>query len=288
MEASPWNSPDAGSQRADLAPSGWGGQPAEWPDAAPRRLERLIALDIVPRLVREQRVEQKLEAEKAFVPGRDVIDDFARIVLTGHGQEIREFMERVRGQGSSLQTLYLDLLTPTARRLGEMWDEDLVQFTEVTLGLTRLQSILRVYSEDFQNAAPHTDIARQAVVASMPGEQHNFGLSMVGEFLARAGWSIAGGPGIATEDLIRLVRAHSFAIIGFSVSCEARLEVLRRSIRGVRDASRNREIRIMVGGKVFFDHPDYVTEVGGDTTAPDALQATIEAESLLSRLRGAT
>jgi len=283
MEVSPWSTQESGSPRAEPVPSGWGGRS----EAPQRGLERIVTLDIVPKLVRAQRIEPVVVARLPLLaPGGDVIEDFAQIVLTGREIGIREFMERVRGEGSSLESLYLDLLTPVARRFGEMWEEDLVQFTEVTLGLMRLQGILRAYSEDFQNQVPHRDIGRQALVASLPGEQHNFGLAMVGEFLARAGWSIAGGPGLGTDEMVRLVRSHAFTLVGLSVSCEARLEPARRAIRSIREASTNRAIRIMVGGQVFFDHPEFVGEIGGDTTAPDALQAAVEAEGLLSRLRG--
>ena len=67
-------------------------------------------------------------------------------------------------RGASVETLYLDLLAPTARHLGDLWDADVCDFTEVTVGLGRLQQVLHELSPAFQSeiAQPRARPARPA------------------------------------------------------------------------------------------------------------------------------
>ena len=62
----------------------------------------------------------------------------------------RTYVEALRAQGVSLESLYLDLLAGAARRLGEWWASDLCDFADVTVGVGRLQQILRELSPEFR------------------------------------------------------------------------------------------------------------------------------------------
>jgi methanogenic corrinoid protein MtbC1 len=117
-----------------------------------------------------------------------------------------------------------------------------------------------------------------------PGEQHMFGISMVAEFFRRSGWDVVGGPTAKPGDLIGMVRGESYEVVGLSLSGEARLDGLAARIRELRRASRNRAVRVMVGGQVFNDRPDLVALVGADATAADARAAPGQASELLNLL----
>jgi methanogenic corrinoid protein MtbC1 len=116
----------------------------------------------------------------------------------------------------------------------------------------------------------------------VPGEQHTLGVIIVAEFLLRDGWRVLVGAPWTESDLLAMVSSESFDVIGFSVGCENRLASLKREIRRLRTASRNPNVRIMVGGKVFVDQPDMVSRVGADAYAVDARQAPDIARELLS------
>jgi len=54
-------------------------------------------------------------------------------------------------------------------------------------------------------------------------------------------------------------------------------------ISALRRGSRNRRLRVMVGGAPFVGHPERAAEVGADAIAVDAAQAPTEARALLER-----
>ena len=264
--ASPWRRPE---QRLD-------------------RLARTIELEVIPRLVLARRAvapEQRLEAPIApLIPSTQEIAEFAGIVLGRSGPAASSYVEALRGRGLTSEALYLDLLAPTARHLGDLWTEDLRSFAEVTLALLRLHQVMHELSPTFQAEIEHHEPDLRALLVPAPGEQHFFGVAMVTEFFRRAGWSVAGGPVATVDDLAGLVRRTRFAVVGISVACDSDLDVLVASIRAVRRESRNPAVGVMVGGPTFVQHPELVRLVGADTTAVDGRQAVLQAHSLLDLL----
>ena len=144
--------------------------------------------------------------------------------------------------------------------------------------------MLRELSPVFQHESEYPEGGRRVLLIPMPGEQHIFGLSVVVEFFRRAGWDVCDGAVASNDELVELVRSEWFNVIGFSVSCENRLDALAAGIRAVRRASRNRAIGVLVGGRVFIEQPDLVAFVGADATAVDARQSALQAENLLTLL----
>ena len=176
--------------------------------------------------------------------------------------------------------MYLDLLAPTARRLGELWDTDECDFVEVTLAMGRMQRMLRDLSEVFLSDASRGDTVGSVLLTCVPGEQHTLGIIMVGEFLLRDGWRVLVGAPWTENDLLSMVESEWFDVIGFSVGCENRLSALKREIRRLRTTSRNPHVQVMVGGKVFADDPTLVERVGANAAAADAREAPRVARSL--------
>jgi methanogenic corrinoid protein MtbC1 len=237
-------------------------------------------------LVRARHVEPVVViGDEGILPINDphVILDFVGLVLMGQDRQVFDFIDEARAHGSSVGTIYLGLMTETARLMGQMWENDQLHFADVTLGMLRLQQLVKNYSSAFQTEGPHRNHGKRAMLVAGPGEQHGLGLSILSEFLHRAGWSIAGGPGISVASMERLVQGDWFTLVGFSVTCDSRLDALRDCITRVRRASYNQRISVMVGGALFMQHPDWVKKVGADCTAADARQATLLAESLLTR-----
>ena len=184
--------------------------------------------------------------------------------------------------GLQPESLYLDLLTPAARRLGAMWADDVCDFSEVTVGLVRLHHIMRSLEPDFMRDASVRPDSPRALLIQMPGEQHGLGISMVVQFFRRAGWDVWNEPVATSADLLDMVRQQSLALVGISVSCSERLEALASDIRAIRRVSRNSRVRIMVGGPIFAEHPQLASMVGADATAADAREAVQQARTLVS------
>jgi methanogenic corrinoid protein MtbC1 len=288
LESVPWshrdlNGLDAADARRDLCAD-------EWTDGSAQRLADLahtIETEIIPRLIRVHRTTPAIlpvhtvDALKGGPSlGNGDIAEFTRVVLSHDPAVAIAFIDSLRTEGCSLEKLYLDLIAPSARRLGEMWEDDLADFVEVTLALGRLQQVLHRFSDEFLTETVPPLRGQRILLTPIPGDQHTFGLIMVAEFFRRAGWNVMSRLSPSVGDLTDAVREGWFEIVGFSANSESRLDTLASSIEALRRASRNPSINVMVGGPLFVARPELVGRVGADATAKDGMDAVAHAENL--------
>lgn len=263
----------------------WGQDALAQPETQARlgRLVRALESEVIPRLLRAHRVSAP--APKAdphdVVPTEAEMRAFAQLVLARDDRPALELIDSLRGRGASVEGIFLHLLAPAARHLGTLWEQDLCDFTEVTVGVGRMQQLMRELSPVFGTEVEHPPHGLRILLAPAPGEQHTFGLSMVAEFFRRAGWEVIGGMVDTDADPVEIVRNMWFDVVGISVGNEARLDWLATGIAAVRHASLNQGIGVMVGGPIFREHPEHVALVGADATAVDGRHAPVLAESLL-------
>lgn len=252
--------------------------------ASPDTLARVIEADIIPRLLLAHR-EHAVLLPCAAAPAADIpagfSDQFAAATLTEEVGPLLARVETVMAAGVDVETVYLHLLAPAARRLGGWWDEDACDFVDVTMGLWRLQEIVHALSALIPGIAPAEGVDRRALFAPAPGEQHGLGAIMVEEFFRRAGWQTWSAPALDEDELVALAAGRTFDIIGLTVSVERHVTPLVKTLAAVRRASRNPRVIIMVGGRVFSEKPHLAADIGADGTAADGQLAVALAETLL-------
>lgn len=254
--------------------------------ASPDALARVIEADIIPRLLlahRDHVVMPPMPAQPSADIPAGFADQFAAATLTEEVGSLLARAEAVMAGGASVETVYLHLLAPAARRLGSWWDEDACDFVDVTMGLWRLQEIVHALSALIPGIAPVEGAERRALFAPAPGEQHGLGAIIVEEFFRRAGWQTWSAPALDEDELVALAAGRSFDIIGLTVSVERHLAPLAKTIAMVRRASRNPEVSILVGGRIFTERPALAGDVGADGTASDGQLAVALAEAMLTR-----
>jgi len=251
-------------------------------------LIRTVQLDVIPRLLAARTGAITPASALVAPPAPALVVAPAHVaelvdLLLAHGESgAAAYVESMRGNGAGAEAIYLDLLAPAARRLGTMWDEDLCDFTEVTLGLWRLQSAMHEFSPSFLDQ--RTDGPRILLVP-LPGESHSFGLSIVHEFFRHAGWNAWSGPVRDSAELAGMVGREHVDVVGFSLACDERLEAVYSEIRAVRRASLNPGLAVMVGGPPFIGNPLLAAQLGADGTATDGRQAVAQAQALVEHNR---
>lgn len=243
------------------------------------QLVRALELDVIPRLARSHRSPAPVQTPSPPTPAE--VEAFTACLIDDSEAGISRVVDGMRLRGTSVESLYVDLFAQAARHLGELWEEDRCDFPTVTVGLGRLQRLLRELSPAFGAEIEHPVNGRRAMLAQPTDEHHSFGLSIVAEFFRRAGWEIHGGPGGAARNPVGRVRDEWFDLIGFSIGSELKLPWLREAIAGTRRHSRNSAIVVLVGGPIFSLHPELVDQVGADGSSRDAKEVPVLAENLI-------
>lgn len=253
-------------------------------------LDKLIEGEIIPRLMLTTRpLERTDDADQqprvlpvAF--GAEEIDAFARRAVRQDPGALVDEVHRHMDAGASHEDILLKLLAPAARRLGKMWDEDACDFADVTIGLMKLHRVLEQVNAETPSGLGAGDAAPRVLLTPVPGEQHMFGVVMVGEFFSRSGWRVCCDAVLDESQLLDSVAQDAFDVVGLSASGAVDSRALKALIRDIRSASCNPELVIMVGGQAFNEDVELARRIGADATAADGVRAVVTAERMVHRL----
>lgn len=261
------------------------------PDNAGYDLSLLIQNLVIPKLIADRQepgyrlYEQELSAENSAGPANAItaedVEKFSLLSTTSDARELLDFVDKCLANGSSVDSIYVDLLAPTARRLGEYWESDERDFVDVTMGLWRIQEILRELTLRIPPPALAGFGQRSALFSTMPGEQHSFGTLMIAECFYRAGWDADIMIEPSQSELIGKFAGRHYDLIGLTVSLDCPKATLSGLVKAIRSVSSNPETRIMMGGRVINDDPGLIEVCGADATASDAPSAVKLADDLV-------
>lgn len=248
-------------------------------------LAQAIQHEIIPRLMLAHRNPIECAVPPDRVPvtlSAQEIEVFGQLILGHDVEKALACITSMRAQGAPIESIYLDLLAPAARYLGQLWEDDLCDFTDVTLGLGRLQKMLRDLNSEFEKFRNPEPNGLSILLVPTPGEQHTFGLAMVAEFFRKTGWEVVGGPYDLEDSPQTLVKSRNFDVVGFSLATLINVPNLTGCIAEVRALSKNKGVCIMVGGPLFAQHPECQASVGADLMVNDASEAPALARLHLS------
>lgn len=250
------------------------------------QLRLTIESEIIPRLMLVSHGGGAVEpssdqARESSVSGDDVLE-LTSLLLAGDSVQASALIGRLIDGGASRFGLLLDLLAPTAKRLGELWENDVADFFEVTVAVGFLQQWLRRFELDEALIGSNDLENRSVLLAPVSGEQHTFPIQILEAFFRREGWSTELCLGPDLSGAIRKVKRVPVDVIGLSMSRDDLLDQLALDIECLRKASCKSSMVVLVGGRAFAGRPELVKRVGADATADDARSAVSLAERLVS------
>jgi MerR family transcriptional regulator, light-induced transcriptional regulator len=201
-----------------------------------------------------------------------VIAAIARALLDPDPDQLaalRQDLRRARIGDTELVDSYLP---EVARHLGCAWAEDRAAFTDVTIGVARMQAMLREIGRDWSSNGT-TDPAGATVLIVLPeGEQHSFGATLLAGQLRRQGISVRLEVGTGVVDLRRIVEAGSYDCAMISIACEEKLDHCRMVLDALKVGSGGR-LWVAVGGPLLDRHVDVCRRTGADIATSDPLVA---------------
>lgn len=164
--------------------------------------------------------------------------------------------------GDTMVSIFQDLLTPAARRLGSLWEDDDCDFVEVTLACARLQKAVRRLGALFGAAGGGGHWRGRALVCGVAGDQHTLGPILVAETLAREGFGVSLGSPFARDP-----SSGRFEVVAISMASSDHWMETRARI--VRLRRRHPGARILLGGGAVVRHPEMARTAGADAWALD-------------------
>lgn len=236
---------------------------------------RLVEDEVIPRLLLTRRLGPPERR-----PGPGHVETLTRLLLSREPAAAGAQIAALRDAGAPLTVLLTDLVTPAARRLGDLWLSDAIDFVDVALAAGRLTTLVR-------GSAPRIEApgvgAAAALVASLPGQRHELGVAVFAQTLRVAGWRVREARDATAAELAALATDEDFALVGLSLGAEAEIGAATEACAALRWACRGRRTTLAVGGPLALTTPDLAVRVGADFAAVDAAQGVALARQHLSR-----
>jgi len=159
-----------------------------------------------------------------------------------------------------------------ARALGCDWVEDSAGFAAVTIGMSRLQTLLHRIVRTCHVELP---MDSPSILVVLPaGEQHSFGVQVLAEQLRRNGASAHVLIAPTPDRLQDLVRSGRYDGAMVSVACDQGIEPAARVVRSIKQASHG-ELWVAVGGSLLEREPALKARLGADIATQDIKLAMV-------------
>ena len=256
------------------------------PDLSGPLLAKVIERDVLPQLFHSHTTE-KTKVISQVAPEIDRAQCQALVDLVLSDEPVSKLIDQIQdlvARGSSLYAIYLNLLAPVARRLGELWEEDNITFIDITIAVSRLHLVIRNISRSNIEHNIASSDASSIYLVPAPGEQHTFGLLMVEEFFYLAGWHVLSNHNATEAIILKTLAEQHLDMIGFSVNSSDHVPPLLDLLTKVDKISVTPGIVVLLGGGLFLAQPDFVDKFKGVTVVRDGVNAVEIAEALLSDL----
>jgi len=234
-------------------------------------LKNLFVASVMPQLSR---------ASSAY-PSRGVpaanrrAHELAELLVATDQEAALDLIGELQADGGAIGKLAATLFEPAARSLGDLWGEDFCSEFDVTVGLCRMQTAVRLLTAGCAPRPPSRLHQPLVLIAPEPGELHRLGAALDRTVLENAGWQPHCEYPSDDNALDELLNTTWFDVLDLSLSAAFRREQsmpkLRETIAQARRVSRNPALVIVVGGRMFNEEKAAGQAVGADASTATAL-----------------
>ncbi|MFN9728494.1 B12-binding domain-containing protein [Acidovorax sp.] len=249
------------------------------PEDCKESLNAVIEQQIIPRLLNVQQFFSGKVLLAAQAPEHEALEaqpefqSFTQFCLNADALKANQIVDALTARGLTNDRIFLELITPAARHLGVLWEQDLCDFTQVTCGLAMMHQM--IYRLGYESPAGQREEgeSERVMLACAPGSQHFLGLTIVADFFRQTGSEVVLEISSSESELLRAVANEWFDVVGISVAIEAQLSTLPDLITHLRASSGNPKVRVVLGGPIFLIHDVSPAELGADAIFTDAREA---------------
>lgn len=213
-------------------------------------------------------------------PMGNLAKKYLESLLAGYKKTASRLIMNAYHEGASIKDIYLQVFQPSQREIGRLWQRNEVSVAQEHFASAATQLIMsQLYTHIFSTEK----IGLRLVAACVSEELHEIGIRMVADFFELEGWdSFYLGANLPPSSVIQAVIDYEADILALSCTIPLHQRELENMIAKVRSDERARDIKIIVGGYSLNTFGDAWKRAGADGHAPDAENAVLLAERLLT------
>ncbi len=245
------------------------------------RQHSAIAADcLYQNMVRDLDGSDLTRGEEAQI-GVESVVKFTQLILDGNGKQAERFIDKMIADDVQANEVLGNMFPESARLLGQKWVDDECSFVDVSLGLAAMHRLLHAFSPLLTEEVSLVEAQPIVLITPIPGEQHIFAASLLGEYFRASSWIVHSGIKADWSTLVRQVSFDYFDVVCVTVSHLDKIDDCFGLISDLRKNSQNRHIAVLAGGPPFQENPSLTSKVGADATASDAMEAVEVANKVI-------
>ena len=207
----------------------------------------------------------------------EALNGYVAAALQGelHGSEA--VVDRLLAQGISAGRVYLDLIAPAQRMIGDLWLQGAIDVAAEHLAT----QVTLVHMDKLRPLLKRGESTNYKVGVTTPdGDYHFLGARMVADFLLADGWDVVFlGPSLPANSLARVAEEKGLRVVCLAVSLSEALPALAKAVavlKGLKPAP-----AVLVGGVALSGLQNPLEETGADAVVQDAGDVAAAARRLV-------
>ncbi|MCC3145157.1 cobalamin-dependent protein [Halanaerobium sp. Z-7514] len=197
---------------------------------------------------------------------------FFKYLLNGDHKKALMLAKEEIEEKEDLQIFFNHIIKPAMYEVGFLWQKGAISEAEEHLAssiVARVISGLYIYIIDLVENSKG-----KAVISAAANEYHEIGSRIIADSLEMDGWDVEHlGADTPVEALIDFLKMQQPTLLGLSVSMAFNLDNLNETIAKIKSKPELKDLKIMVGGKIFNENPELWKKTGADTWAKDGEEA---------------
>ena len=205
-------------------------------------------------------------------------EQYGQAQVAGELSLARAVIEPALSRGVERTDVYLDVLVPAQTRLGELWQEGMINVAQEHLATS---ITIDVMDSLRQGMKPRAGLGMRAVVMPVEGDPHWIGARVIADFLAMDGWEVDFlWTGTPAKDLAEYVRRRNIDLVALSATQAEFLPNAGDAASAIRERNGS-AAKILLGGRALDGMNLDLRSLRCDAVAGNALQALTEARQLV-------
>ena len=201
-----------------------------------------------------------------------LINELYRAVSDMDPAKAPAVIDRLLDVGISAEQIADFYIPSVARRLGDAWCKDTMDFAKVSIGSARLQGLLRYLGPNWcSGECPPRANAPTCLLLVPEDAQHTLGATILAGQMRRLGFSVTLEIGTSLKDLTYILSQDPVDAVMVSASSRESLEMIRAIVENVRKFLG--DVPVVIGGNVLSLDVDVAGLTGADLATSDLSEA---------------
>ncbi|MDF2231515.1 cobalamin B12-binding domain-containing protein [Albimonas sp. CAU 1670] len=240
---------------------------------AARALAATAIAELARRYAPRTPVGRSGRARGGYAADAPTVEELCIALIQDDDRQRHRVLSRFRAFGMNGGEVFNRLIPAAARRLGELWMEDEIGFTDVALGVARLEETARSNEPPAESKPAAAGERPASVLLWVPSEEeHTLGAFIAASRFRKEGYVVDLMIGSTEDELVSAAEARPFALVGISCGSRRLLSPLATAVERLRGVVAP-SVPIILGGPIVEIEPQAAEAIGADGLASDIKSA---------------